>query len=162
MSHLYDSEVKFAQAIAKLLKYFNLLDTNIGLCLSHLISSSDPSASYDGLASMTAGQRFDELRRRVVEVGAGLPKRLDVKAFEDWFEDAVWVREARNRFVHGNWEHLPLRKDAPIGVSAPPWMKSRLGKLANQQMTLAELQTIADRIEQVFHRFMSIRGAHGI
>jgi hypothetical protein len=46
-----DSEDRFAGDMVKLLRYLNRLDTNVGLCLSHLISSGDAQASYSKLAN---------------------------------------------------------------------------------------------------------------
>jgi hypothetical protein len=161
MSYAYD-EPQFCRAIAKLLRNFNLLDTNIGLCLSHLLEPNDPQSSYPRLSRMTSQARFEELRRLVIEGAVALPKRTDHAPFEQWFEDATWARELRNRFFHGNWEYLPHRKEGPVGVSAPAWMRERLGLFAEERMTLASLEALADRVADIFDRFMQIRRTYGI
>lgn len=156
-----DVEVRFARSIVKLLTYFNLLDTNVGLCLSHLVSPDNPQASYSRLASQTSQQRFDDLKRFVAK-GIGSPTSVDRAEFEKWLIDATRARSIRNRYIHGNWEYLPNRPHAPVGVSAPAWMRDKLGAEAYEAMTLDQLEGIADEIAQIFARFMEIRRRHGI
>jgi hypothetical protein len=161
MSSHDDAEVRFALALVKLLKFFNLLDTNVGLCLSFLISPSDPESAYEQLSNKTTQQRFEEMKAFVAD-GTGFPKAVDPEHFGEWLTDATRARAIRNRYVHGNWEYLPYRQVKPIAVRAPTWMKGKLGEEAEERMTVAELEAVADEVEQVFHRFMKIRRAHGI
>lgn len=161
MSAHEDSEVRFAQAIVKLLRYFNLIDTNVGLCLSRLTNPTNPEASYERLGNQTSQQRFEELRARVAE-GIGFPKVVDSEEFGQWLSDATRARSIRNRYVHGNWEYLSLRTECPVGVNAPPWMKPKLGSLTQETMTLEKLEAVADEMEQIFNRFMKIRQRHRI
>ena len=61
MTETDDPEARFAKALVKLLKFFNLIDTNVGLCLSHLSNPSDPVGAYPQLAAQTTQQRFEAL-----------------------------------------------------------------------------------------------------
>lgn len=151
-----DPEDRFARGMVKLLRYFNLLDTNVGLCLSHLISPGDVQASYAKLANQTSRQRFDELKR-IVTNGDEFSTSAVREEFELWFTDATRARSVRNRYVHGNWEYLPLRSEAPVAVCAPPWMADRLDQNAEEIMTLEQFEDMADEVEQIFERFMELR-----
>jgi hypothetical protein len=156
-----DPEVRFALAISRLLKSFNLIDTNVGLCLSYLKCPSNPKAAYKVLANQTSQQRFDELEDHLFE-GVGFPANVDLGDFRAWFADAARARSIRNRYIHGLWEYLPLRVDGPVEVSAPPWMKEKLGELAKETMTLAELEAVADNLAEVFDRFRQLRNRYKI
>ncbi len=156
-----DSEFRFARAIVKLLKHFNLLDINVGLCISHLANPGNPQASYPRLAKQTSQERFDELRE-LVATGIGSPTKVDREDFNIWLVDATRVRSIRNRYVHGNWEHLAHRPNAPVSVSAPVWMREKLGSETDETMTLDHLENVAEEVAQVFKRFMEIRRRHGI
>jgi len=50
-----------------------------------------------------------------------------------------------------------LRHEEPVGVSAPPWMKEKLGSQANETMSLEQLERIASEVESVFKEFIQLR-----
>ena len=156
-----DAEDRFANGIVKLLRYFNLIDTNVGLCLSHLTSPHDPEAAYPRLAKQTSQQRFDELNRLVVN-GTQFSTNSEREEFDAWFKDATRARLIRNRYVHGNWEYLPRRSAAPVGVWLPAWMAGKPGQDTHESMTLEQLEDTANEVENIFERFREIRRRHEI
>ena len=46
-------EPDFAVAPVRLLNWFNLLELNLGLCLSHLLGAPDPKDTYRAIARMS-------------------------------------------------------------------------------------------------------------
>jgi len=161
MSGPDNPEVRFTSALARLLKYFNLLEENIGLCIAHLVNSSNPKASYPLLARMTAEQKMDRLREIFVS-GEVIADNVSILEFEEWFELAARARSIRNRYVHGHWEYLPMRSQKPVGVRAPAWMREKLGHEAEETMSLTDLEAVVDEMESVFDGFMRIRKKHGL
>ena len=67
--------------------------------------------SYERLAGLTAQQRFDELGALVAQ-GIGFPTNVDHVEFLEWLSDATRARLIRNRYIHGNWEYVPIRRES--------------------------------------------------
>ncbi|HKJ80827.1 MAG TPA: hypothetical protein VJ954_02290 [Ignavibacteriaceae bacterium] len=150
---------RFNSALIRFFCNYNLLETNIGLCISHLWEPADPSTTYSRLANMTMEQMMMKLKdlfmSEINQEGVD-----SVNNFNDWYEKASNARYIRNRYVHGHWEFL--RGEKPIKVSAPPWMKERMGEDASEYMTIDELEAIAEQMKSIFEAFMLIRKKHGI
>ncbi len=156
-----DPNARFEKALVRLIRSFNYLDTNVGLCISHLENPSDPVKSYPSLANMTAEQRINRLKRLFEshDIAVEDDARAELVA---WYARAAKARATRNRYVHGNWEYLPLRHEKPVGVSAPVWMKKKLGPLATETMSLDELDAVADEVEAALHELTRLRKKHGV
>lgn len=151
-----DPAARFEKALVRLIQSFNYLDTNVGLCISHLLYPSEPTKAYAVLAKMTPEKRLERLKKLLEAAEMNVEKEAQ-EELSEWYQNAADVREIRNRYVHGNWEFLPLRHEAPVGVSAPPWMKEKLGSLANETMSLERLERVASEIESVAKEFIQLR-----
>ena len=156
-----NSDARFSIALVRLVRYFNLLDENVGLCISHLASPSDPQASYPALAKMTAEQKMERLLELFTSQEI-ISDEGSISEFAGWFERAAQARSIRNRYVHGHWEYLPMRSEKPVGVRAPAWMQEKLGPDANETMSLSDLETVADELVGVFEDFVQIRKKNGV
>lgn len=156
-----DPNTRFEKALVRLIRDFNYLDTNVGLCIAHLLYPSDPTKAYSALARMTAEKRIARLEQLLDDRDIKVSKKVRSQLIA-WYEDAALVRGIRNRYVHGNWEFLPLRHDKPVGVFAPPWMSEQLGVLAHETMDLAQLELIADKVKAVLNEFMRLRRQLGV
>ncbi len=77
--------------------------------------------------------------------------------FTDWLEKAHSARYIRNRYVHGHWDLLPLRREKPVDFRVFPWLEDKFGEDAREEMTLADLERTASELEEVFQNFMRIR-----
>ncbi len=161
MEVTFDPNARFEKALVSLIRSFNYLDTNIGLCISHLSHPSNPSGAYPALAKMTPEKRVERLKM-LLETKETAVKKKVLEELAIWYKKAANVRNIRNRYVHGNWEYLPLRHREPVGVSAPPWMKEKLGSLANETMSLEQLELVASEVETVFQEFMQLRRKYGV
>lgn len=154
-----DVETRFAQALVRLLKYFNLLDRNVGLAISFLENPSDAQASYPTLAKMTAEQKLDRLRKLLLERRT-VGDSASTSDLERCIEHAHSARSIRNRYIHGDWSILPVKIEKRVVVEAPPWMHVKLGSDAREEMSLADLESVVDELEGVFQEFMRIRRKH--
>jgi len=158
----FDPVARFEKALVRLIQSFNYLDTNVGLCISHLSHPTDPTRAYSALAKMTAEKRIERLKKLLLDASdIEISEKVRSKLLA-WYENAAEVRSIRNRYVHGNWEFLPLRHRVPVGVSAPPWMKDKLGPLAHETMSVEQLESVAEKVEAVFKEFMQLRGNLGV
>lgn len=157
----FDPTARFEKALVRLIQCFNYLDTNVGLCIAHLSEPTEPTKAYSALSNMTAEKRIGRLKELLeasdIDITPNVRRELSV-----WYENAAHVRSIRNRYVHGNWEFLPLRHEQPVGVSAPPWMKDQLGPLANETMSLEQLEITANEVEAAFKEFMRLRKQLGV
>ena len=158
---LDNNEHRFNSALIKFFHYFNLLETNIGLCISFLLEPSDPKASYSRLANMTVEQMMMKLKD-LFQHQVTVKDESSIVAFNEWYEIASKVRYIRNRYVHGNWEYLPNRLEKPVGFRAPPWMRDRLGDDASEIMSIKKIESIADEMKRIFEMFIDIRKKHNI
>jgi hypothetical protein len=110
---------------------------------------------------MTPEKRIERLKKLLEKADLKVKKKVR-EELSAWYEKAAGVRNIRNRYVHGNWEFLPLRHNEPVGVSAPPWMREKLGSLANETMSLEQLEAVAQEVEAVFQEFMALRRKYGV
>lgn len=157
----FDSTARFEKALVRLILNFNYLDKNIGLCIARLSHPSDPTKAYSVLSKMTAEKRIGRLKQLLEASDIDVKMKVR-RELSTWYENAAMVRSIRNRYVHGIWEFLPLRHEQPVGVSAPPWMKDQLGPLANETMSLEQLEAIADEVEAAFKEFMRLSSQLGV
>jgi len=58
----FDPTARFEKALVRLIQSFNYLDTNVGLCISHLSHPSEPTKAYTALAKMTSEKRIERLK----------------------------------------------------------------------------------------------------
>ena len=156
-----DPKIRFSLALVRLLRYFNLLEENVGLSISCLENPDDPRASYSKLANTTAERKLTHWRE-LLEQGDHIPDDAGKSELVGWFERVKKARCIRNRYIHGHWEYLRLRKEKPIGVRASAWLHEKLGAMANEQMSMAELEAAADELEDVFREFMRLRRKHDV
>jgi len=161
MDATIDPNARFEKALVRLIRSFNYLDTNVGLCISHLSHPSNPTAAYPVLAKMTPEKRTERLQKLLEKADLEVKKKVR-EELSAWYEKAADVRSIRNRYVHGNWEFLPLRHKEPVGVSAPPWIREKLGPLANETMSIEQLETVAGEVEAVSQEFMQLRRMYGV
>ena len=154
-------EIRFSIALAKFLKFFNLLEKSLGLSISHLENPSNPKKSYPKLVASTAEQKIETWLSLLVE-SRKIVKKSHQNELEHWKKAVHELRFFRNLYVHGNWEYLPLRRDAPVGVRFPIWWHEKLGEDAFETMTLGEFESSANEMKMVFNQFMDIRKKHAL
>ena len=122
-----DPDSRVEKALFRLLHYFNLLEDNVGLCISHLQNPDEPNASYRSLVKMTAERKIEHLKTLFAEdkdIGAGEKARNE---FNRWYEKTKQARALRNRYIHGRWQYIPLRDEKPVGYAAPVWCREKTG-----------------------------------
>lgn len=151
-----DPTARFERALVRLIQNFNYLDLNVGLCLSHLLNPGKAEDSYPLLAKMTTEKRFSRLKKLFDEDGGLAVKEAQVD-FSEWYQNAMKVRNIRNRYLHGCWELLPLRTQTPVSLRSPPWMKEKLGSSFHETMSIEELETVADEVGSAFNELMRLR-----
>ena len=98
-------EVGFSSTLTRFMTFFNLLETNVGFCISFLVNHADPKASYPFLNRLTAQGKLDVLRELIAYKGLTTEKQFS-EDFNEWFKLASQTRVVRNRYVHGYWEVL--------------------------------------------------------
>jgi hypothetical protein len=152
-------ELQLSNAIFRLVKYFNLIEENVGLCISYLENPADPKATYGKLAKLSAERKIDWLRDLLGS--CELISEQGVREFEKWCDLAAQARSIRNRYVHGHWVYLPLRSDKPVDFQAPAWMRDKPGH-ESKAMSFAELETVVDEMKGIFDEIKRIRDKYHI
>lgn len=153
-----DHESRINAALGKIVRNFNFLEMNLGLCLRFLENRSDPSASHSYLNKAGMTQIIKKLKRLLDEC-EHVP---DTHEFNEWMARAETIRSLRNYYVHSTWEYIPLRKEAPLGFMIPPWRKESILGREEGVMRIEDLEADAKRVELVFQEFMKIRKKYGI
>lgn len=148
-----DAESRINAALGKILRNFNFLELNLGLCLRLLENPDNPVESHDFLYKAGLPKILAKLKEHVDRC----THIKDVSEFHEWAERVEGVRKLRNYYVHGTWEYLPSRRNAPLGFRIPPWRTERILGNAEGNMRIEELEADAERIEQAFHDFTRIR-----
>lgn len=154
-------EEEFSIALVRLLRQFNLLELNLGLAISFLIDSKNPKSTYPKLSKMSLEKKLHEFCRLIEK--SDLYRSHDYKnELNSWSSRATEARWIRNFYVHGHWQLLPLREERPVSLSAPPWMREKLGITKEIKMTIQELQNMAESMEYLFKDFMRLRKKLGV
>lgn len=151
-----NQEDRFNKAFVKFIRYFNLLELNVGLSISFLHNIADPKSIYPKLMKMTCEQKIDKLKELLIS------KNIEIKEFNAWYDSTTIARGKRNRYLHGNWEYLPNRSDKPVRFSAPPWMKEKYADDAVEKFSLDEFDDVAEEMKNVFDELMQIRRKYKI
>lgn len=153
-----DYESRINAALGKILRYFNFLELNLGLCLRALAHPNDVSASHSLLRRLGMPETINRLRT-LLEECEHIP---DINVFEKWAMRAEEIRPLRNYYVHATWDYLPLRKEASLEFRIPPWRVEKIEGRSQGAMRIEDLEADAERIEAVFEEFQSIRRLYGV
>jgi len=151
-------EVRINNALGKILRNFNFLELNIGLCLRFLQNPKKPEEAHAFLKKAGLPEEIQRLKSLIVQNNI----HDDISEFEKWIMQADEVRQLRNYFAHAIWEYLPLVKDAPLQLNIPPWRAEGIDGKMRGKMTIEEIEGHAEKVETVFKQFMRIRKKYGI
>lgn len=151
-------ESRIDSALGKILRHFNLLELNLGLCIRSLENPGEVGRSHSWLARSSLqekAERFSKLvrERDLVE---------DQRELDDWNQAVLDARSFRNYYVHGGWEYYPLRKQAPIGFRIPPWRAEEVRGSSAPTMNLEDLEADAGAVQLVFEQFVRLRRKYGV
>lgn len=151
-------EVRINNALGKILRNFNFLELNIGLCLRILQNPKKPEEAHAFLKNAGLPEEIQRLKSLIVQNNI----HDDISEFEKWIRQADEVRRLRNYFAHAIWEYFPLVKDAPLHFSIPPWRTEGIDGEMRGKMTIEDIENHAEKVETVFKEFMRIRKKYGI
>lgn len=157
-ARVLDHQYRIDSALGKILRYFNLLELNLGLCIRFLENPGEVEISHSWLAKSSVQEKVDRFTKLVRE------KELakDQRELDDWYEAVAKARCLRNYYVHGTWEYLPLRKEAPVGFRIPPWRSEQINGNSLLLMTFEELEVDAAVVQSVFEQFAKLRRKYGV
>lgn len=147
------ARAKFHQAVFETLNAFSYLDLNLGLCLSHLKCQEDPQSTYTWLSSMSCAQKIEELEKLVSNSEIG-------QSYSAWSRSSPRIRAIRNSFAHGVWEYLPTRREKPVGLKLPAWV--RIDAEIPSSLSINELEAMAADLNQHFQEFLEWRRRSGV
>lgn len=151
-------EVRINNALGKILRNFNILELNIGLCLRFLQNPKKPEKAHSFLQKAGLPDKIQRLKSLIVQNNI----HDDISDFEKWITQADEVRQLRNYFAHAIWEYLPLVTDAPLQFSIQPWRTKGIDGELRGKMTIEDIEGHAEKVETVFKDFMRIRKKYGI
>jgi len=153
-----DYELRINAALGRILRNFNFLELNLGLCLRLLENPDKPGELYDYLRNTGIAKIIKRLQRVLGEC----EHISDTSKYDEWMEEVDRIRLLRNFYVHATWEYLPLRHDAPLGFRVPPWKEELIDGKCQGKMTIEDLEEEANSVETVFDNFMAIRKSYGV
>ncbi len=151
-------EKRINESLGVILRNFNFLELNMGLCIRFLENVKEPERSHSKLARTSITEKL-ELLRSLLE-----SKNLitDLEEFERWYKEVREARCIRNYYVHGTWEYLPLIKEKPLSFRLPPWRTETLKGETKVAMSLEQLEADANQIEKAFVNFMELRRKYNV
>lgn len=148
-----DHELRINAALGKILRNYNFLELNLGLCLRFLENPNNPEASHKYLRRSNLPQIVKRLKKLLVEC----EHITDTNEFNEWINRSEDIRLLRNYYVHASWQYLPLNDDGKAKFSTPPWRKEKNKGDIEGRMRIKDLEADANRIEAAFKEFMEIR-----
>jgi len=154
----YDHESRIDSALGKILRYFNLLELNLGLCIRHIENPGLVEQRHSWLAKSSIQEKINLFTRLVRE--KALAK--DEQELDRWYNEVSSARCLRNYYVHGTWEYLPWRKEAPVGFRIAPWRSEQIRGSSLHTMTLEQLEADATAVQSVFETFARLRREYGV
>lgn len=149
-------ESEFSLKLLRFLNAFNYLERNVGLCLSFLLNPENPRAAHNRISKMTAQVKISTLRQELCRRYSAERKEI-LSEFDAWCEDAEKSRALRDKYLHGQWQVLPMNNERPITFSLPEWIGG-----GDHSMSLAEFESAVQEVEGVFEQFMQFRKKHSI
>ena len=153
-----DHESRINAALGKILRYFNFLEMNLGLCLRALAHPGNVSASHSLLRRQGMPETIDRLGK-LLEECEHIP---NTKAFKKWALRAEGIRPLRNYYVHATWDYTPIQEEGPLRFKIPPWRTEQIGGRSQGPMRIEDLEADAERVKSVFEEFQSIRRRYGV
>jgi hypothetical protein len=156
-----DLNSRFEKAMFDLLRNFNFIDLNLGLCISFLASRNDPQSTYKKLASISFDQRMKWFEKSLHSEQTSLSEKA-IGEFNKWLIDADQARKLRNIYVHAIWRFFPDVLGKPVRISSPVWMKEKLGDDLYQQLSIDELEAKVSMVSNVFKNHMKLRKKYSI
>ncbi len=145
-----DLDSRFHRAVYSIINDFNLLDLNLGLCISFMHSVEDPKSAYRRIERMSFSQKLEELD--------GLTTSLTCHAdYQNWTTQALEIRDLRNQAAHGVWERYLPTIEQPIGLRMPPWAQGNTTKFSIEQ-----LEAKAAEVHHIFETFQAWRRKHEV
>ena len=153
-----DHESRINIALGKILRNYNFLELNVGLCLRFLENPKVPSMSHPYLNRTGMPKAIKKLKK-LLDCCEHIS---DTSEFLEWMKLAEEICALRNYYVHGTWEYLSLRTENPLGFRVPPWRKEVIKGKTHGVMKLEELEADAEHVELVFKKFMLIRKKYGV
>ena len=151
-------EERINAVLGSILRNFNFLKLNLGLCIRFLENPKDPEKSHPKLARTSIQDKLDKLKQLLTDNDLIKNK----PEFDAWYAEASEARSIRNYYVHGTWKHLPLRSGKPLGFRLPPWRTEHLRGEEAATMSLNELEEDAKNLQSVFEQFIKLRRKYGV
>ena len=148
---------EFNSLLVEYLNFFNLLEENVGLCISHLEDSSIED-SYKVLEKTSCKKKIENLYE-IVNQKKILKSESNLQELKDWCESAHQMRHQRNKYIHGHWTYLPHLENG-VELRVAPWVKEEYG--GSERLSLQELSIIVREIKDCFEQLMLIRQKNGI
>ncbi len=138
-----DLELQFLRAYKNYIYIFNLIESNIVLCLSHAKREGDFSSTVDKFNKYSFNEKVRRLKNLTKSSGL-------YKYFCEWFELMERCRSMRNKIVHGHWE-FKWWLDASIHFDIPAPVNEQ-GKY-----TLEEFTNELEVLNKVMENFSQLR-----
>jgi len=152
-----ESAEEFNSLLVEYLNTFNLLEKNVGLCISHLEDSSTEDV-YKSLANTSCEKKIENLYE-IVKTKNLLKSDGNLKELKDWCENAHQMRHQRNKYMHGHWSFLPHLEHG-VELNVAPWVKEKYG--GSERMSFQDLNAIVQEIKECFKQLCDIRRKNGI
>ena len=160
-NHILDAETRINCALGKIVRYYNFFELNLGLCIRQLENPDQPGRSHAWLAKSSLMDKVTRLGTLLL--GGELKDRKEIQEAKiDKLRQSVKeTKSIRHYYVHGTWEYLPLRNEAPVGYRIPPWRSESVHGSSEQTMTLEDLEADAEAVKTMFESLLKMRDEYG-
>ena len=145
---------RFNSLLVEYLNTFNLLELNVGLCISHL-SKIEQHEIYKKINKMS----FEKKLEYLLELTSSEENKQDLYF---WCKDAHSKRHERNMYMHGQWYLIP-HLDQCVEFRIAPWVKDKYANVyPGSRFTFHQLESIVTSMKSCLEAFFDLRKKYGI
>jgi len=144
---------KYNSLLVDYLRYFNLLELNVGLCIRRL-SGIDESEIHRKLDKMSFEKKLEYLLE--------LSSKENDSELKNWCKEAHARRQERNMYMHGQWAFIPHLEEG-VEFLLAPWVEEKYCNIyPGKRFTLEKLESIVLDIRACFNDFNKLRDKNSI
>ncbi len=102
-----DVDTRIKLALGKLLKNFNFLELNLGLCIRFFGKHVDGKSEIEDYHPFLKRSSFPEYLERLKKLIDKSDHVKNSKEYKKWIAKAEKLRKLRNHYIHAIWQYYP-------------------------------------------------------
>ncbi len=144
-------ELEFLKLHLEFMNTFNLLDTNLTLCIGFLLTGGAPSLAYPLVTKLSVHGKMQYLKD-AINSDLFEDQTEMVEKFNSWLTLAQKAKGQRNDYVHGRWRINRSNRDLRVCFEPQFWTKAK-----TEMFSMEEFRTIVSQMLNILEKFHVLR-----